>query len=113
MFWMHMALLLLIPLIMTFFGFLLYKHPPQKINSIYGYRTKSSMKSQETWIFSNKYFGRIWYYLGLIISLLILFIIIFLRPKIFPNEEITNIIISIELIFLFLPIIFTEIKLKK
>ena len=36
-------------------GFIMLKFPPKKINSLYGYRTNSSMKNQERWDFSQKY----------------------------------------------------------
>ena len=36
----------------------LYLFPPKKINFIYGYRTGSSMKSQERWDFAQKYGAR-------------------------------------------------------
>ncbi|MDA1027671.1 MAG: SdpI family protein [Bacteroidetes bacterium] len=32
-------------------------HPPKKINSLYGYRTKRSMASQEAWDFAQLYSG--------------------------------------------------------
>lgn len=35
-------------------GFVQSKFPPKKINSLYGYRTKSSMKSNERWDFAQK-----------------------------------------------------------
>ena len=31
------------------------KYPPKKINHFYGYRTKTSMKSQEIWDFAQQY----------------------------------------------------------
>lgn len=36
-------------------GFLISNFPPKKINSIIGYRTSSSMKSQEQWNFAQIY----------------------------------------------------------
>lgn len=36
-------------------GIFMYAFPPKKINSLYGYRTKSSMKSQDRWDFAQKY----------------------------------------------------------
>ena len=36
-------------------GFIMFKFQPKKINSLYGYRTNSSMKNQERWGFSKKY----------------------------------------------------------
>ena len=32
-----------------------YRFPPKKINDLYGYRTASSMKSQERWDFAQRY----------------------------------------------------------
>jgi len=36
-------------------GGIMYFAPPSKINGLYGYRTSSSMKSQDRWDFSQKY----------------------------------------------------------
>lgn len=36
-------------------GFVMYFFPPKKINSLYGYRTTNSMKSQQNWDFAQKY----------------------------------------------------------
>mgnify|MGYP001942326949 CR=1 FL=1 len=36
-------------------GWIMLKFPPKKINGIYGYRTSSSMKSDEHWDFAQKY----------------------------------------------------------
>ena len=36
-------------------GFLMKKRPPKTINHLYGYRTKRSMKNQESWDFAQKY----------------------------------------------------------
>jgi uncharacterized membrane protein len=35
-------------------GALLFKYPPKKINSLYGYRTSNSMKNQEIWDYAQK-----------------------------------------------------------
>ncbi|MCS7054393.1 MAG: SdpI family protein [Ignavibacterium sp.] len=35
------------------------KFPPKKINSFYGYRTKSSMKSSEAWDFAQTYSSKL------------------------------------------------------
>lgn len=42
-------------LIFVLVGFFVLKFPPKKINSLYGYRTSSSMSSQEKWDFAQKY----------------------------------------------------------
>lgn len=36
-------------------GLLMYKFPPKKINHLYAYRTKNSMKDQAHWDFAQKY----------------------------------------------------------
>ena len=36
-------------------GFIMHKWPPKKINGLYGYRTGSSMRSQERWDFAQAY----------------------------------------------------------
>ena len=41
--------------LMSFLFFLIYKYPPKKINTLYGYRTNRSMKNKEIWDFANTY----------------------------------------------------------
>ena len=66
-FWIFMFIMvLLIPLTMIFFGWLLFRKTPKEINYVYGYRTKRSMMNEETWRFANQYFGKVWYLCGLI-----------------------------------------------
>jgi hypothetical protein len=36
-------------------GYIQFKYPPKKINSLYGYHTKTSMRSQEIWDFSQTF----------------------------------------------------------
>ena len=36
-------------------GYIQYRFPPKKINHFYGYRTASSMKSQESWDFAQRF----------------------------------------------------------
>ncbi len=56
---------LLIPAIMLLAGWWMEKHPPQKINGWFGYRTGRSMKNQQTWLFAHRYAGRLWQKWGL------------------------------------------------
>ena len=72
------TLLILIGGIYTFVGFISYIFPPRKINYLYGYRTSSSMKSQERWDFAQAYSTKLMIVLGvitMIISCLGLFIV--------------------------------------
>lgn len=56
-------------LIFAFTGFFMLKLPPKKINSLYGYRTISSMKNQERWDFAQKYSAKEMMKLGGILTL--------------------------------------------
>lgn len=58
-FWIFMtSMTALLPVILLGLGTHFYRHPPQKINYIWGYRTRRSMKNQETWIFAHQYYGK-------------------------------------------------------
>lgn len=60
-FWLFMFLIvLLIPAIMIFAGWMMEKHCPKEINCIIGYRTVRSMKNMDTWHFANAHCGRMW-----------------------------------------------------
>jgi len=50
-------------------GFIQFKFPPPKINSIYGYRTARSMKSQRNWDFAQRYSAKLMMIAGLIFLL--------------------------------------------
>lgn len=45
----------LIGIIFSIVGIIQYVFAPKEINSLYGYRTRSSMESEERWHFAQKY----------------------------------------------------------
>ena len=51
-------------------GFIMYTFPPKKINGLYGYRTKSSMKNQQKWNFAQTYSAKVMMLTGLIFAFL-------------------------------------------
>ena len=57
---------LLTGLIFIIAGFIMFRFPPKKINMFYGYRTISSMKSQERWDFSQLYSAKKLIYFGFV-----------------------------------------------
>lgn len=59
------AMTLLVPLVMLIFGRVFLIRPPRDINGVYGYRTRRSMRNQETWAFAHRICGRLWFRLGL------------------------------------------------
>ena len=46
---------LLIGPLMLLISYIFTKYPPKKINDLYGYRTKRSMRNQDCWDFANRY----------------------------------------------------------
>ncbi len=64
MFWFLLICDLLIPALMIFNGWLMWKKPPKTINWFFGYRTTMSTKNQDTWQFAHDYCGRLWWKLG-------------------------------------------------
>ena len=52
----------------------LSKFPPKKINYFYGYRTKASMKSQESWNFAQNYISKKMKYISLYIFIIGVFL---------------------------------------
>lgn len=58
---------LVIPALMIGLGTYFYRHPPQEINPNCGYRTAMSEKNRDTWIFANRYCGRVFCLGGLIL----------------------------------------------
>jgi len=114
-FWVFMLLMdLMIPGLMIFFGWMFVNNPPEKINSIYGYRTSSSMKSQETWDFAHQYYGKIWKIMGLIFLPLTIIPMLFVIGK---GEDavalVGGVVCGVSCIAMILPIIPTEMALHK
>lgn len=56
-----------VPIVMIIFGNMFLKNPPKEPNWAFGFRTKFSMKSQETWDFSQNLNGKYWKTLGLVL----------------------------------------------
>jgi len=114
-FWIFMLItVLLIPLTMIFFGWLLFRKTPKEINYVYGYRTKRSMMNEETWRFANQYFGKAWYLCGLIsVPLSVMAITLVLGKGTEAVGTIGGIITMLQMIPLVGAIIPTEIALKK
>lgn len=92
--------------LMLFIAWLLKKYPPKKINHLYGYRTKRSMKSQFTWDSANKYSALIFFKICLY-SFLIPVALYFLYPQL-------NVLITIvtNTLLLFYMLYATEKHLK-
>ena len=114
-FWIFMFIMvLLIPLTMIFFGWLLFRKTPKEINYVYGYRTKRSMMNEETWRFANQYFGKVWYLCGLIsapLSVIAIAIVFGKEPG--TMGTVGGIITMLQMLPLIGAIVPTESELKK
>ncbi len=77
--WFFMLILvLLMPLFMIGFGWMFMTNPPKDINTSFGYRTKRSMRNQDTWFFAHKHIGKTWFVCGIVLipaSLVLMFLV--------------------------------------
>ena len=114
-FWIYMLIMvLLIPTSMIIIGAIYVKRPPKNINGFYGYRTTRSMKSRDTWEFSNKLIGKYWLIIGLISIIPFGLSMLFVLNK---SDDVIGIfgaiLTLVEIIPLATPIFFVEKALKQ
>ncbi len=114
-FWIFMLIMdLLIPAAMIGFGKIFVNKPPEKINSLYGYRTPMSMKNKDTWDFAHKYFGRLWLRFGAVMLLpSVALMLIAFGKDIDTIGLVGEAICFIQLVPMLLPVFMTEAALKK
>ena len=114
-FWIFMLVMdLLIPVTMLVFGIYFIKNVPKEINMTFGYRTEMSMKNKDTWIFAHNYCGKLWLVIGCITLILSIIAMFFAIGKEIEYISIFGLIVcGIQLVFLILSIIPTEIALKR
>lgn len=62
--WFLFVCNLVIPVSMIAGGRMMWKHCPKEINKTVGYRTKRSMRNQDTWRFAHDCCGRLWWKIG-------------------------------------------------
>lgn len=114
-FWIFMlCTVLLVPLIMLFFGLYFKNKSPKEINSLFGYRTTMSMKNKDTWEFAHHYCGRLWLVLGMImLPLSVIPMLFFINQDIDVVGIAGGIIEGIQVVILLISIFPTEKALKK
>ncbi len=114
-YWVSVSIsVLIIPIIICVIGFWFSKKPPKNINYLLGYRTKRSMKNEQTWEFAQKYTGKVFKYTGIIMLVLSFVPMLFLIGK---SENVISgcgmVITLLQVIMLFVSIIPVECALKK
>ena len=106
---------LILPAIMEVSGLVMMLHPPKERNAFFGYRTRRSLLSKETWDFANYYCGTLYVYLGFYVATVTLLTDIIVRITQMGKTGTAAVIIAVVLIqsfcFIF-PIFFVEAKLK-
>lgn len=90
-------------------GGVCYKWPPKAINSLYGYRTLSSMKNQQRWDFAQVYSSRRMIEVGFV-----MFATSFLK-LVLSDNELNEVIVGFTALFLSMIylVVTTERALKK
>lgn len=111
---LYLIIILVCPVMMIAFGKQFKNKAPKEINSFYGYRTRRSMKNQDTWRFAHHCFGNLWLRAGIATLPLSVLVMLFSFGK--DMNTIANyalVIVVIQLIPMMLPIILVELKLKQ
>ncbi|MBQ1532983.1 MAG: SdpI family protein [Solobacterium sp.] len=81
-FWIYMlGTEMLIPLIMIIFGYVFAHKAPDKINWLYGYRTRRSMMNVDTWSYAHRYIGKLWQIMGFVILLVTVIVMLLVMRK--------------------------------
>lgn len=114
-FWVFMlAVILLLPGSMLGFGSYFYKKAPDRIDSVFGYRTSMSMKNRDTWQFAHRTCGRLWRILGGLLLAGSVIAMLFLFGSGIQTIAIAAIfILAVQLLFLLGSIFPVERALKK
>lgn len=68
-FWFLLACDIIVPIIMVIAGRWMWKHTPEDINVLIGYRTTRSMKNMDTWKFAHEHCGQLWWKIGWVMLL--------------------------------------------
>lgn len=98
-----------IPILMIIFGILMWFAPPKNINNSYGYHTKKSMMNQEAWDYAQICAGKSMFLVGIVL----IFVTLFLLPRItLDSGSVLITILSIQIVFMFIPFAGVEHILK-
>jgi len=114
-FWIFMLIMaLVIPVSMIGCGLMMFKRAPQNVNVVSGYRTGRSMKSRDTWMFANRYCGRMWFWCGVgMLPISAVLMLLFMGREIDPIGWAGGAICLLQCIVMFGTILLTERALKK
>ena len=116
-FWIFMLVMnLLTPLVMIIYGRIFEKKPPKIARSkfAFGYRTVMSMRNEETWEYAHRFFGKLWFRLGIAVGLISIIVLFFFIGKDKDTVGFAGMIICyVQLVAILLPVIPTELALRR
>ncbi|MBQ1281663.1 MAG: SdpI family protein [Oscillospiraceae bacterium] len=114
-FWLYTLLCnLLIPAIMLIFGLRFRKKAPDRINSLFGYRTERSMKNRETWEFAHRCIGSAWVRFGIAALAMSAGAMLLLLGKDTDTVGTWSLAVTaLDLVLLVIPIVLTERALRR
>lgn len=103
-----------VPFLCLIIYFIFHYNPPKKINSFYGYRTRLSMQSQLAWDYAQAYFSFLYARIACILfAINAAYFIITMFLSSYGYMICSIIIFCMQMLFLPLPILFVERKLKR
>ena len=73
------VLVMVTPLALLFLGLAWRTHPPKRESAKLAYRTALSAKNDETWAFAHLHLSRLWIRVGLILTILTVFLMVVWR----------------------------------
>ena len=107
---------LLTPLVMIIYGRVFEKKPPKIARSkfAFGYRTIMSMRNEETWEYAHRFFGKLWFRFGIAVGLISIIVLFFFIGKDKDTVGFAGMIICyVQLVAILLPVIPTELALRR
>lgn len=103
----------IVPFVCLIVYLIFHYKPPKKINGLYGYRTRRSMDSQLAWDYAQAYFSLVYAYIACIFfTLNIVYFVVAMFLSLNAYLICGIVLLCVQMVFLALPIFFTEQKLK-
>lgn len=98
-YWIYMTCVsLLVPIIIISIGSFARNSVPKEINPILGYRTKSSMRNQDTWEFANLLSGKLafkWGWIMLIVTAIVMLLVFYRSQEVITWVSLTVIALQV------------------
>jgi uncharacterized membrane protein len=90
------------------------KQPFEGHSYAFGFRTRYSAKSRQTWEFAQKYGGKIWWISGLVMTpLTAVVMVLMIRHGVVNIEMFTVIVVAVQCVVMFLSHFFTNRAIKR